>query len=385
MGIEQEAKLVVKHTFLEFVDLEESVPSKPSRARCYTDSELVVTPSASELPTPLESSESSDAVSMQELSEEAHEDQCVVKDGISGGTDLSSPSTSPWHGPVEWVPTEDMLASACQFQMLPMVDENGFESMALCDQGAYVWWQMPAEMVGQFSYAMPMDIHQQSLPVHEELQQQHQPEMQELAHIENDFYCQQQQQQQQPEEEQDEKTRFTKLVDAAFTKASAAANGKSARGPCTTVMLRNLPSEYSREMVLELIDSEAFAGRYDFLYLPVDFNSGVSLGYAFVDLISPADADQFVEHFTGFARWPVPSDKVCTVSWSNQHQGLDQHVERYRNSPVMHETVPEEWKPMIFSNGQVVPFPAPTKQIKAPKIRCRPDGALGRGSRISHA
>ena len=28
--------------------------------------------------------------------------------------------------------------------------------------------------------------------------------------------------------------------------------------------------------------------------------------------------------------------KVCRVTWSGPHQGLAAHVERYRNSPVMH-------------------------------------------------
>ena len=30
--------------------------------------------------------------------------------------------------------------------------------------------------------------------------------------------------------------------------------------------------------------------------------------------------------------------QVCQVTWSGPHQGLDGHVERYRNSPVMHKS-----------------------------------------------
>ena len=31
----------------------------------------------------------------------------------------------------------------------------------------------------------------------------------------------------------------------------------------------------------------------------------------------------------------------------------------YRNSPVMHPMVPETFKPMLFVEGEKVPFPAP--------------------------
>jgi len=144
-------------------------------------------------------------------------------------------------------------------------------------------------------------------------------------------------------------------------------------GQRTTVMLRNLPLRYTREMLMHLIDSEGFAGLYDFAYLPIDFNSRVGLGYAFVNLQNPAEASRFWTHFDGFSRWAQPedSDVPCLVTWSEPHQGLTSHIERYRNSPVMHQSVPDECKPMIFACGVRAPFPAPTKHIKAPRMRCR--------------
>ena len=42
------------------------------------------------------------------------------------------------------------------------------------------------------------------------------------------------------------------------------------------------------------------------------------------------------------------------------------HVERYRNSPVMHRSVPDEYEPVIFKNGVRKNFPRPTKKVKAP-------------------
>lgn len=136
-----------------------------------------------------------------------------------------------------------------------------------------------------------------------------------------------------------------------------------------TVMLRNLPNNYSRAILLELIDSEGFAGQYDFFYLPMDFKSRASLGYAFVNLVSPAQAHAFREHFDGFSRWVLPSQKVCSVNWSTPYQGLEAHVERFRNSPVMHEAVPDEYKPVVFVNGIRTSFPPPTKKLRAPRTR----------------
>jgi len=104
----------------------------------------------------------------------------------------------------------------------------------------------------------------------------------------------------------------------------------------TTLMLRNLPNDYTRSMLLSMLDEEGFAGKYDFVYLPIDFASGAGVGYAFINMVSHQDAERFRVHFTGFTRWAFPSRKVAEVAWSNPNQGLAVHIERYRNSPVMH-------------------------------------------------
>lgn len=145
-------------------------------------------------------------------------------------------------------------------------------------------------------------------------------------------------------------------------------------GPRTTVMLRNLPNNYTRSMLLRLLDDEGFTGEYDFVYLPMDFKTHASLGYAFVNLTSTEQATAFWKKFEGFNKWVVSSQKVCSVSWSCPYQGLNAHIERYRNSPVMHEDVPDEYKPMVFHNSVRGVFPSPTKKLKAPRMRlCRED------------
>jgi hypothetical protein len=138
----------------------------------------------------------------------------------------------------------------------------------------------------------------------------------------------------------------------------------------TTVMMRNLPNNYTRDMLLELLDHHDFLHGYDLVYLPIDFQTEAGLGYAFVNLVTPEEAERFRRHFHGFSDWRVTSEKVCEVSWSDALQGIEAHVERYRNSPVMHESVPDLFKPALFDKaGNRVPFPEPTKTIRPPRLR----------------
>merc|ERR1712186_284538 len=127
-----------------------------------------------------------------------------------------------------------------------------------------------------------------------------------------------------------------------------------------------IPNNMTRDQLLSLIDDHGFRGYYDLVYLPMDFKTKHGLGYAFINLVSTESAECFRQKFHGFSKWPLHSAKICAVSWSNAYQGVHDNVERYRNSPVMHESVPDGFKPLLFVNGTRVPFPPPTKTIGLP-------------------
>jgi len=135
----------------------------------------------------------------------------------------------------------------------------------------------------------------------------------------------------------------------------------------TTLMLRNIPNDYTRDMLCELLDSQGFASRYDFMYVPIDFKRMAGLGYAFVNCTSQVAAEEMIAKIHGFRNWRFNSAKVCEVVWGEPLQGLQAHIDRYRNSPVMHGSVPDGCKPALFENGVRCPFPTPTKRIRLPR------------------
>jgi hypothetical protein len=149
---------------------------------------------------------------------------------------------------------------------------------------------------------------------------------------------------------------------------SAIGQPASAQG-FTTLMLRNIPNNYTRNMLIKLLDQEGFSGHYSLVYVPVDFIRFAGLGYAFVDFSSNEAAEKARQTFQGFKGWNSTSKKVCDVLWSRPLQGLSAHIELYRNSPVMHESVPECYKPALFQGSVRLPFPGPTKEIRPPRVK----------------
>jgi len=158
-------------------------------------------------------------------------------------------------------------------------------------------------------------------------------------------------------------------VPASF--GSSLDNSSDGQGELTTVMMRNIPNSLTRSELLKLMDNAGFRGHYDLFYLPIDLKNKCGLGYAFANFVHHDFALAFSKHFNGFNSWNMQSEKVCEVTWSKGMQGLNEHVSDYRDSPVMHESVPDEYRPVLFKNGARVPFPPPTKNLRAPRIWSR--------------
>mmetsp|Transcript_68177 Transcript_68177/g.162761 ORF Transcript_68177/g.162761 Transcript_68177/m.162761 type:complete len:255 (-) Transcript_68177:72-836(-) len=134
----------------------------------------------------------------------------------------------------------------------------------------------------------------------------------------------------------------------------------------TTLMLRNIPVTFNREALLADFDVRGFRGKYDFFYLPIDFQTDNNLGYAFVNFATPGFAENFRKTYQGLALAGDRSKKICAVAPATT-QGRASNVEYYRNSNVM--LLDDKYHPLVFENGTRAPFPSPTKAIKPVRYR----------------
>ncbi|KAK4940093.1 hypothetical protein LTR10_019722 [Elasticomyces elasticus] len=134
----------------------------------------------------------------------------------------------------------------------------------------------------------------------------------------------------------------------------------------TTIMLRNIPNRVDQAMLKELLDRTS-AGRYDFMYLRIDFANNCNVGYAFINFVDAPSIIPFVLARAG-KRWNCfNSDKVAEVSYATI-QGKDCLVQKFRNSSVMLEHPAFRPKLYVAGNvpnaGQEEKFPGPDNASK---------------------
>ncbi|KAK2767901.1 hypothetical protein FQN53_006441 [Emmonsiellopsis sp. PD_33] len=115
----------------------------------------------------------------------------------------------------------------------------------------------------------------------------------------------------------------------------------------TTIMLRNIPNKIDQAMLKEIVD-ETSHGKYDFMYLRIDFANNCNVGYAFINFEDPIDIIDFASARAGNSWNCFNSDKVAEISYATI-QGKDCLVQKFRNSSVMLEH--PSFRPKIFHTG----------------------------------
>lgn len=149
----------------------------------------------------------------------------------------------------------------------------------------------------------------------------------------------------------------------AFEQASAAAMAEwllTAVDPAsapTTVMLRNIPSQFTRKLLQSALKDKGLANAYDYLYLPMDHCSGRSMGYAFINFRTQASCGMFAQAFNGVpvshclpdlrakGRAAQSNGKVFDVRIA-QVQGFSANFARV--SAGRHAGEKEEWRPIFL-------------------------------------
>ncbi|CAK0818090.1 unnamed protein product, partial [Prorocentrum cordatum] len=66
-----------------------------------------------------------------------------------------------------------------------------------------------------------------------------------------------------------------------------------------TVMIRQLPRQYTQLMFLEELNSRGFEGLFDFVYFPFDSKKDCNVGYGFVNFTEVEHAERFRNEFDG--------------------------------------------------------------------------------------
>eukprot|EP00439_Symbiodinium_sp_Y106_P064378 s2561_g10.t1 len=76
-------------------------------------------------------------------------------------------------------------------------------------------------------------------------------------------------------------------------------------GGVTTLMLRNIPVTFNREALLADFDARGLRGKYDFFYLPIDFQTGNNLGFK-AKLMATRDASWSAANYLEL----IPTDPI---------------------------------------------------------------------------
>jgi hypothetical protein len=149
----------------------------------------------------------------------------------------------------------------------------------------------------------------------------------------------------------------------------------------TTVMFRNIPNKYTREMLVKQLE-ENLKGQFDFVYLPIDFKNQCNVGYAFINFRTIEACQVFMNNFNGMEVCkclPGLNSRKVTEVTPARVQGFEDNVQRLRNSPVMRElTHRPEWMPLIFDeDGNEMLFPHPERPLDPIKPSARRNRAGG--------
>lgn len=122
-----------------------------------------------------------------------------------------------------------------------------------------------------------------------------------------------------------------------------------------TLMLRNIPNKYTQDMLIEEMRIRGVLSDIDFFYVPIDLRRQQCVGYCFVNLTSPEGHARFLRAFDRVVLDGVENVKTCFIV-PGKIQGLKANIDRYRNDAVM--LLEKKFQPLLFRNGEVLPFPA---------------------------
>lgn len=102
-------------------------------------------------------------------------------------------------------------------------------------------------------------------------------------------------------------------------------------------MIRNIPNKYTQQLLLEEFNKN-FKVKFDFFYLPIDYNNACNVGYAFINFIHSKFIPAFYNEFNGKKWNRFNSEKICSLTYA-RIQGTGALRNHFKNSHVMQQKV----------------------------------------------
>mmetsp|Transcript_40516 Transcript_40516/g.114585 ORF Transcript_40516/g.114585 Transcript_40516/m.114585 type:complete len:250 (-) Transcript_40516:165-914(-) len=119
----------------------------------------------------------------------------------------------------------------------------------------------------------------------------------------------------------------------------------------TTLMVANIPPALNTEMLLQ---DWPIDGTWDFLYLPMSNGGKRSLGYAFINFLTEADAERFHAMWQSRRLSNCETDRTLQISTARV-QGMQANVDLLK-SKSEEELRSRRCRPIIIIDGRLVSF-----------------------------
>eukprot|EP00440_Ansanella_granifera_P053304 gb/GFBE01057783.1/.p1 GENE.gb/GFBE01057783.1/~~gb/GFBE01057783.1/.p1 ORF type:complete len:488 (+),score=74.19 gb/GFBE01057783.1/:1-1464(+) len=115
----------------------------------------------------------------------------------------------------------------------------------------------------------------------------------------------------------------------------------------TTVMMQHVPLRYTQRRLVDEIRHK-FAGRFDFFYLPMDPRANSNRGFAFINFVSPEDAERFYKTYhTKRLKNHQGSDEPVLVVPADI-QGFEANAERFIATKVTRRARARKGNPLFL-------------------------------------
>jgi len=114
-------------------------------------------------------------------------------------------------------------------------------------------------------------------------------------------------------------------------------NGGTTSGQITTLALQNMPSNVSQLALARIMESMGYAGRFNYVYVPLCYTTRRNRGLAIVNFTSSADAESFAAAWAQeypLGQWKRKSGGIRIVPASVQ--GCDANIAKWEKAHKRH-------------------------------------------------